>query len=478
MTAEYSERIRLELEHFREVENVHDLPAIFHVWSEKYVRPKILEVIGMSIAGMEDFYARYIRTYAEANPRERIHIASIGAGNGDLEVRIAKLLKAAGIEQFRFQCLDINPAMLERGREAARNEQLMDHFDFLEEDTSNWSPAAPIAIVMANHSLHHILELESTFAKIKHAIGRKGYFLTCDMIGRNGHMRWPEALEHVERIWQTMPDRYKYNHQLKRYEQMYENFDCSTEGFEGIRAQDILPLLVRFFSFDAFVAYGNIPDVFVERSFGHNFDPANPDDVRFVDYLGELNDKLISDGKIKPTQMMAVMRASSSRPCKHYLHWTPEFCVRPPHPSLPFPVTGCGIQQGPARGFWDDGWIGTEFYINIWLELDLDRIEIDAYLPENLRHPPEVSIRFNEVAVCRQKTRPGPFSVRIPARERAHQLLRMRIDCDRSYSPVRQGHGADARELGMIIREIRLIRRNSSRIERLRNRVVIRRRGL
>ena len=40
--------------------------------------------------------------------------------------------------------------------------------------------------------------------------------------------------------------------------------------------------------------------------------------------------RLISEGMIKPTQMMAVMRASEAGPCKHYLHWTPEFCVRHP----------------------------------------------------------------------------------------------------------------------------------------------------
>src|SRR5262249_55520087 len=158
------------------IENVHDLPAIFHVWSSKYVVPKIDEVFGMSILGLENFYAKYISRYAKENPSEDVVIASIGAGNGDFEVRIAKLLINSGLERFQFQCMDINPAMLSRGREAADEARLTRHFDFLEADISKWSPVQPVGIVMANHSLHHIQELETTFANIKKVISDKGYF--------------------------------------------------------------------------------------------------------------------------------------------------------------------------------------------------------------------------------------------------------------------------------------------------------------
>ncbi len=66
-------------------------------------------------------------------------------------------------------------------------------------------------------------------------------FVTNDMIGRNGHQRWPEALEIVNQYWHELPEAYRYNKLLSRYEPEYMNWDCSTEGFEGIRAQDILP---------------------------------------------------------------------------------------------------------------------------------------------------------------------------------------------------------------------------------------------
>jgi SAM-dependent methyltransferase len=138
--SDYNDRLRAELEHFRNIDNVHDLPEIFHVWSAKYVGPKIETALGFSIAGMEEFYAFFIRQYAAEHPFRKIRIVSIGAGNGDLELRVAGLLQEAGVTEFLFQCTDINPAMLQRGRDAAQSAQMGGRFEFLELDASQWNP--------------------------------------------------------------------------------------------------------------------------------------------------------------------------------------------------------------------------------------------------------------------------------------------------------------------------------------------------
>ena len=83
------------------------------VWAKKYLQPKVNEVCGAPIAIIEEFYALYISRFAAENPSQEIRIASIGAGNGDLEVRIGTFLRNSGIRHFRFECMDINPEMLE-----------------------------------------------------------------------------------------------------------------------------------------------------------------------------------------------------------------------------------------------------------------------------------------------------------------------------------------------------------------------------
>jgi ubiquinone/menaquinone biosynthesis C-methylase UbiE len=458
-SSEYAERLRREIERYRKVDNVHDLPAIFRVWADRYVGPKISEVCGASISVADEFYALYISRYAAEHPGYPIRIASIGAGNGDMEVRIAALLKKSGVHRFRFQCMDINPAMLDRGRETARKEQQSAHFEFVETEMSQWSPEGTLDIVMAHHSLHHIEQLEMLFANVRKAIGNRGYFLVCDMAGRNGHMRWPEALEIVDDIWRTMPDRYKYNHQLKRVEQTYENWDCSTEGFEGIRSQDILPLLVRLFQFEAFAAFGNLPDLFVDRSFGHNLSPDNEEDVAFIHRIGELNDRLISEGKIKPTQIAAVMRAGEAKPCKCHLHWTPEFCVRPAPDADGFqklPLTGCGSQVGPARGAYPDNWITSPFATLIKVEQNLNSLVIEGYLPED-SHKPELTVHINGAELLKKRVGPGGFSLRISCRIPAAGVLVLSITSDKLHCPLRDGTGTDERNLTFLLCGIRVI---------------------
>ncbi len=113
----------------------------------------------------------------------------------------------------------------------------------------------PVAACLAHHSLHHLVELELLFEQVTTWLAPEGAFVAVDMIGRNGHMRWPETLAIVRDIWTGLPDRLKWDRMFGRLDRWFENWDCSIEGFEGIRAQDILPLLLRGgFRFERFIS--------------------------------------------------------------------------------------------------------------------------------------------------------------------------------------------------------------------------------
>jgi SAM-dependent methyltransferase len=321
----YEERLRTELENYRAVENVNDLPGIFHYWSAKHLTPMLTEI---GIESFDDLFLDYCVVACECT--DEAEFISIGAGNCDFEVALAGRLVERGHENFRFRCLDINPHMLERGRVAALATGLERHVLPLHADIIGWEVDRHYDVVIASHSLHHFVELEVLFEKIAVAIGGGGVFLVNDMVGRNGHMRWPEALEVMERIWKTLPERYKYNHQLKRLEHDYVNWDCSDSGFEGIRAQDILPLLMEHFQFEVFLAFANVVNVFVDRSFGHNFDPSDPADQALIDRIAELDDCLLDEGVIKPVQLIAAMRVEQPEQQRWYRNRTPQHCVRVP----------------------------------------------------------------------------------------------------------------------------------------------------
>ena len=330
---DYAARAAAEIGIFEQQVEVHDLPPIFHYWSNTWLRPAI-EAFGFS--NPDDFFALHLaRAHADAAVAgNRARFVSIGCGNCDTEVRVARLLVDRGIEDFTIECIDINPAMLQRGRMLAAEAGVADRIHTVTGDFNVWRPAGCYDAVMANQSLHHVVNLEGLFDAVRAALGPHGRFVTSDMIGRNGHQRWPEALALVREYWNELPAHYRRNVQLQRNEETFLDWDCSGEGFEGIRAQDILPLLLGCFRFEFFFAFGNLIDPFIDRGFGPHFDADAAWDRDFIDRVHLRDEAELRAGRITPTHMFAVLRAASwTGACTHRDGLPPERCVRVAQPT-------------------------------------------------------------------------------------------------------------------------------------------------
>lgn len=308
-------------------ERVHELPTIFHYWSNKYLRPK-LERFGF--ASPDDFFFRMcLRILDEQKDREVVRqLISLGAGNGELEIPLARFLMDHTQQPFLITITDINENMLARAKTAACGAEVESCVRFEVVDFNRWQPDQPYDVVIANQCLHHVTELEDLFQQISSHLAEDGYFLVSDMIGRNGHQRWPEALALVQQFWQELPEAYRWNHQLRRHEQQFINHDCSDESFEGIRSQDILPLLIENFNFELFIAFANVIDIFVDRAFGHNFDSNAQKDLEFIDRIHRADEVALTDGTIKPTHMIAAMTTENRAQLRYIEPLTPEFAVR------------------------------------------------------------------------------------------------------------------------------------------------------
>ncbi len=323
----YRQRFDNETARFSDEEEVNDLPEIFHYWSNRYLRPQ-LEQFGFSHP--DGFFKLYaVKAFNEKKHNDTMQIVSIGAGNCDTEIRLALGLIESGIKDFIIQCMDINEAMFQRGLAMAKDAGVASHLQFLQADFNGWKSQQLYDLVIANQSLHHVVELEHLFAQIKSSMHEQSYFITSDIIGRNGHRRWPEAVKELKRIWREMPKRYRYNHQLKRPQKRFINHDCSIGSFEGIRAQDVLPLLVKNFHFETYIPFANLILIFIDRGFGLNFDADNPEDIAFIDRIHQLDEELILAGTIQPTQLMAAMQLKPYENMRlRHPKLTPEFCLR------------------------------------------------------------------------------------------------------------------------------------------------------
>ena len=325
------EKLRREIDYYRHVENVHDLPEIFHYWSNKHLKPMLND---LGVEDMHSFFCDPIVDYCRRNPERIVVVVSLGAGNCDFEVKLAEIIRERNVGNFLFRCIEINPSMVSRARACVENSGLKRKFEIIEENIENWEPGIDVDICMANQSIHHFVELETLFDTVRRAIGEKGIFIVSDMIGRNGHMRWPEALDRVHEYWRELPEEYRWNHQLSRREELFENWDCSTEGNEGIRAQDILGLLMERFCFHVFIAWGNIIDKFIDRSFGHNFEPKKMEDCNFIDRVAYEDEKLIDANILTPTHILAVMGTVGVANPKMVRARTPEHCLRDPNVAV------------------------------------------------------------------------------------------------------------------------------------------------
>jgi SAM-dependent methyltransferase len=324
--SEYEFRAQREQAAYRECTNVHDLPPIHDYWHFRHLLPKF-RAFGFSSPG-EMFQIELEKRCRSRSKKQRI--VSIGSGNCDLELDLALFLKGRGLENFVIECLDLNADMLERGLAAAVAKGVPGHIEVQRCDFNSWEPLREYDVVLAHQSLHHVVNLEGLYRAIYGSLVPDGVLITSDMIGRNGHMRWPEALVIVHEFWRQLPGGYRYNQQLKRYEDLYDNWDCSKEGFEGIRAQDVLPLLVEHFHFEMFLGFGNVIDPFVDRGFGHNFWPQTEWDRNFIDRVHERDEAEMRAGTIKPTHMLAVLQKEAPERMRYLKPMTPEFSIRTP----------------------------------------------------------------------------------------------------------------------------------------------------
>jgi hypothetical protein len=224
--------------------------------------------------------------------------------------------------------------MLDRAAAAAKHAGIEDRVRLVETDLNAWRADTHAHIYFANHSLHHVLELEHLFGEIAATLDDEGVFLVNDMVGRNGHQRWPEAATIVHGIWEQMPERYRFNHYTGRVDSVYPDTDCSVSSFEGVRAEDILPLLLERFHAQTYVTFANVIDPFVDRVYGPNFDIENEEDIAFVEQIAQLDQAALELATLTPTHLVGAFRPTPVE-CRYPKGRSPERTV---HSKLADPV--------------------------------------------------------------------------------------------------------------------------------------------
>jgi hypothetical protein len=119
----YSKKVAAEISAYKETTNVHDLPPIHHYWAETFLMHKL------RLLGIQEFWNLFVDPVSKVWRQDGrlVEVASLGAGNCDFEIEIAKQIARLEIP-FRMDCYEVNPAMLDRGKKLVQREGLLNCF--------------------------------------------------------------------------------------------------------------------------------------------------------------------------------------------------------------------------------------------------------------------------------------------------------------------------------------------------------------
>lgn len=320
---------------------MHSNPEAFHLMNRLSLTPKINAVYGdIAHTVLTTVYAREL---ARGLPRKGLTYKLLGVGSGacNLEIDIARRMVHHHFkkgERMVVYCYDPSNEGYESARASIHQ---VNHTESRVKFVAVQELPTLVRFhgVFAHHSLHHVSDLEGLYEYIEKSMHIDGVFFAADMTGRNGHRRWPEQLALADKLWNEQPTPghawdYIKNVSLDEYPD-YDYSHCNGQpgiALEGIRSEEVLPLLEQYFYFDKFVGFGGLAHEYVGRRLGDNYKTDTEEGRAFIHKLYELQESATNDNIIKPDQFFASMRRMDSKaklnPPKYYGNITVQFAVR------------------------------------------------------------------------------------------------------------------------------------------------------
>ena len=302
-TAEYAEHVREEIEHYG------------RIYEEDAARESLMQPVPAAWIEAETRAASLIRAATGADLLGHLvqqlrqtagtRLLSLGCGPGGIEIEVARHVPDAAL-----LCLDINPDLLQLGRERAGAEGL--GVEFAEADLNTVElPAAGFDIVFCHAALHHVIELERLTRQVARTLRPGGIFITVDVVTRNGYLMWPETREVVRAIWKALPAKFRVNHTVYPAplidDEVWEA-DMSAAGMECARSEAILPAIAACFRPVHYVPYFSLSRRFFDTMYGANYDLTAPLDKAVFDWIWEMDVYHLASGRLRPETFFGVYR--------------------------------------------------------------------------------------------------------------------------------------------------------------------------
>lgn len=222
-----------------------------------------------------DFEGRW-KTLGASRP---LKVLSLCSGAGRVEANLAATAASDGV-QVDWTLLDINEDLLLTAAGKFQGEppsliqaDINEICDFGER----------YDVIMCVSALHHVVELEAVLRFIWQALEPGGEFWSIgEAIGRNGNRLWEGDYQAANMFFRSLPERYRRNAGTGTCDVNLPDVDCSDASFEGIRSEEILPLLVTTFEPVQTCLYNCFLWRLTNQAYSANYDLARTEDVNLL----------------------------------------------------------------------------------------------------------------------------------------------------------------------------------------------------
>jgi hypothetical protein len=198
-------------------------------------------LLGTVIPDRPPNYPLRLAALAQATPR-KLRMLALCAGEAAVE---GQILAAANVP-VELCIVDLNDSLLERSSLQVPEGVTLDR---VLGDANDIGPQLGLFdVICITSGLHHLVELEHVLSTIAELLEKTGEFwLIGEQIGRNGNRLWPEALARANEIFLSWPSEKRINRHTGRLDGAIPDTDFSAGCFEGIRSEEIIALLNRYF---------------------------------------------------------------------------------------------------------------------------------------------------------------------------------------------------------------------------------------
>jgi SAM-dependent methyltransferase len=296
---DYARLIEEEKQHYKDIEITDDLKEAGGHANDAWHRYWIdvhAEIERWSPGGI----AAFLKTRFQ-NLGRPIRILSLGSGYCGHELDMARAIGLPSV----VVCTDINDALFGQARAAAEAEGL--NFEFRMADL-NFIEIEPgtYDVIFAHASLHHVINLERLFAGVEAGLTPQGVFHLVEVVGKNRKLIWDVNERFANATLACLPDSITGGLRV--------DVPVDADGMEGVRQEDILPLLrERFFALYELRHGAFIRFVCTHPDLGRCFDPAVPDRRRALEFMFACDWAAVRNGILEALEIWGVYIPKAAR---------------------------------------------------------------------------------------------------------------------------------------------------------------------